>query len=518
MSFVGHTFPPSVLFDSEEDRVNATGAAMPACFSDLHLDQIVDAITATWTAYNLKPFFYYSLNRTDTISYRHEVFRDLESRLLLADVKSFATCMRDVRAYATLANKLTYRLHKEAWLLHAISAYCDAIQQFTTKLSNAPIRSRGFLAFRDYLTQYVTGPTFVSLMQRARRLTAELSNVNYCVLIRDNSFTVQEQQSQIDYSAEIEETFKKFQQDAAKNYEVKYRPAPEDMNHIEAKVLEFVGRLNSDLFSRLQHYCQQNAGFLDERIAAFDREVHFYIAYLDHIAQLRQTGLQFCYPEVSATSEEMHAHDTFDLALAQKLTSQHATVVQNDFYLIGKERIIVVTGPNQGGKTTFARMFGQLHYLASLGCLTPGLDARLFLFDHIFTHFERQEKVETLRGKLEDDLVRVRAIFQHATPRSIVILNEIFTSTTIQDELYLSRRVMERLCNSGILCVWVTFLDELSSFNERTVSMVSTVVPDNPTLRTFKIARRPAGGLAYAMAIVEKYGLTYDRIMARIQP
>jgi len=518
MSFVGRTAPPSVLFDSEDDRVNATGATKPACFADLHLDQIVEAITANWAEYNLKPFFYYSLNRTDTISYRHEVFRDLESQPLLADVKSFATRMRDVRAYVTLANKLYYRFHKEAWLLHAISTYCDAIQQLSAKLNNTPIRSRGFLAFRDYLTQYATGLSFVPLMRTARQLTVELSNVNYCVLIRDNSLTVQEQQSQIDYSAEIEETFKKFQQGDAKDYRVTYHSAPEDMNHIEAKILEFVGRLNSDLFSRLRRYCEQNTDFLDERIAAFDREVHFYIAYFDHIVQLRQTGLQFCYPDVSATSKATHARDTFDLALAQKLTSQHATVVHNDFYLIGKERIIVVTGPNQGGKTTFARMFGQLHYLASLGCLTPGRETRLFLFDRIFTHFERQEKVETLRGKLEDDLARVHVIFQHATPQSIVIMNEIFTSTTIQDELYLSRRVMERLCNFDILCVWVTFLDELSSFNERTVSMVSTVVPDNPTLRTFKIARRAADGLAYAMAIVEKYGLTRDQIMARVQP
>jgi DNA mismatch repair protein MutS len=505
----------SILFEKPEDSVKRETREAPDFFVDLNLDQIVDAITAGKQEYDLKPFFYIPLSDIDAIEYRHEIMRDLEDETLFGKIKSFAQKMRAMREHLAQADKLHYQYQKERWFLDAVEIYCDAVLSLVQDLSLADLKSRGFTAFREYLTDYANSGRFTSLLAATKKLQADLSAVKYCLLIKGSAIRVRKYESEIDYSADVEQTFEKFKQGAAKDYGVKFS-SHADMNHVEAGVLDLVAQLYPGVFSDLDSYRTNNATYLDETIGIFDREIQFYVAYLEHVARFRRVGLRFCYPQLSDRGKDIYDYEGFDAALAFKLLGTDSPVVCNDFYLKGRERIFVVSGPNQGGKTTFARAFGQLHYLASLGCLVPGREARLFLFDRLFTHFEREEDISNLRGKLQDDLVRIHDILDQSTSNSIIIINEIFTSTTLRDAVFLGRKVMERIIQLDLLCVCVTFIDELASLSEKTVSMVSTVVPENPTLRTFKVVRRPADGLSYAISIAEKYRLTYDYLRDRI--
>jgi len=505
----------SVLTREVDGNVTREAPEAPDFFVDLNLDQIVDGIAAGKQEYNLKPFFHAPLRDVDAIRYRQEVMRDLEDRGLAEKVDAFAKNMRVMRQHLALAEKMYYKYQKERWFLDAVAIYCDAVQRLARDLADPAVKSRGILVFREYAAGYVASEGFSSLFAQTRKLLADLSSVRYCTLVNGARVRVRRYESEIDYSADVEKTFEKFKQGSVKDYLVAFRNG-NDMNHVEAQVLDCVARLYPEIFQDLDEYCIRNGGYLDETIAAFDREVQFYLSYLDFIAVLRNAGLQFCYPAVSDTSKEIFTVEGFDLALARKLAIEGSSVVCNDFSLNEKERIIIVSGPNQGGKTTFSRAFGQMHHLASLGCPVQAREAQLFLPDRMFTHFEKEEDIRNLRGKLEDDLVRIHRILNQATSRSIIIMNEIFNSTTLKDAIFLGKKVMETIIRRDLICVCVTFIDELSSMSEKTVSMVSTVDPVNTAVRTFKIIRKPADGLAYAISIAEKYRLTSDSLRERI--
>jgi DNA mismatch repair ATPase MutS len=507
----------SVLFDKPVPVTGGEKRTEPAYFPDLNLDQVLRSIAGGYEDYDLVPFFYEHLDDPDTISYRQAVFRDLEHEAVFGAITSFARQMRVMRAHIEQANELRFQYQRESWFVDAIEIYHEAVSSLARDLARIELGSQGLQLFREYLSRYVQSGGFTSLVADTQQVKGSLSQVEYSLQIKGLRVTVAKYDSEPDYSAEVLASFERFKQGAVKDYRIGFQNPPE-MGHVEQNVLSLVARLFPEVFSALADYYVRHHDYLDPTIRTFDREAQFYVSYLEYMRQFRSVGLQFCYPEVTRQSKEEFADDSFDLALAGKLVPQGSPVVCNDFVLRGPERIIVVSGPNQGGKTTFARMFGQLHHLAGIGCPVPGRKAQLYLCDELFTQFEQAEDLTNMRGKLEDDLVRIRHVLNQATPSSVVVLNEIFTSTSLQDSVFLGTRLMERLIDLDLLCVFVTFVEELASLGPSTVSMVSTVVPENPAVRTYKVLRKPANGLAYALAIAEKHGLTYETLKKRIVP
>lgn len=514
------TFGSILWPDAEATGDTGDDTRVPACFHDLNLDQIVDAVTAAWPDEDLAPFFHVPSPNTATIAYRQAVFDDLEAAPLRQAIERFVQHFRQMHAGLTGTEKIRPPYRKAHAFLHTAEDYGLAVQGLTDDLERLQPASTGLRALHAHLTAYTTSAVFVKLFSDTRELRSALATLRYGLVIRNGSVTVCACENEADASVEVENTFAKFRRDTGPDH----RDDKDDpvitggFNHVDGQILDRIALLNPQTFAALDTFRAEHEAFVDTTIDRFAREVCFYLAWTQYVEPLRRAGLPLCYPDVDAESKAIACEDSFDVALATRLVKKQQAVVCNGLALRGRERIVVVSGPNHGGKTTFARMLGQLHWLAALGCPVPGTRARLFLFDRLLTHFEREESIETLRGKLKDDLVRMHHVLAQATPRSLIILNEIFASTTLDDAVRLGRRIVAQISNLDALSVCVTFLTELADCDAKTISAVAGIDPQDPAIRTFKIERRPADGLAYAMAIARKYDVTRAALLQRIAP
>jgi DNA mismatch repair protein MutS len=503
----------SILFLRPEDRAATVGAPAPDCFGDLNLDQVVAAITRGREAYALDAYLHAPLTDLDAVAYRHEVFRDLEPASIRERIVAFSARMRTVRDL--LAQRLEHRYQQESWFFEAAAAYAVGVSELAAALEGIEAGSRGLRAFIAHLTTYVRSPRFRDMVAEASTVRDGLAAIRYNLRIQGDRVTVGPADPGPDLTAEIEAAFARFRRGTVRDYLATF-PLDPDLSHVG--ILDRIARLNPDAFAALDAFCDRHRDFVDPTIETFEREVQFYLAYLELLDGVRKAGLPFCYPQLSEGGAGLRLRELFDLALADKIAGRGGQVVRNDVELEGAERVIVVTGPNQGGKTTFARAVGQVHYLAGLGCPVPGTEARVGLVDGLYSHFGREEQLSDLRGRLEDDLLRMHAILERATSRSVIILNEVFTSTTLHDATHLSAEVLRRLEGRDLVCVWVTFVDEIADMGDKTVSLVAGVLPDDPSVRTFKLTRRPPDGRAYASALATKYGVSYERLRERLSP
>jgi DNA mismatch repair protein MutS len=505
----------SILFTDPDAAKDIDDLTAPECFADLYLGQIINDVVQGNADERLDRYFYLPLHDASAVIYRHEVFRDLERDEVRAPMEAFVAGMRTMRQQLERTGRLWHPLQRQGWFVYAVQEFCDAVATLGDELGRTTPSSHGLGEFADYVASYVSGDRFRTLVAEVGDVQAELRKIRYVVHIDGLKVHVDRYDGQSDYSPDIAATFERFASETAKDYRVRMKDFP-DMNHVEEQILQCVAKLYPEQFKRLDAFCTQHRSYVDATISRFDREVNFYLSYLAFIRRFTDAGLRFSYPSITDDPSSIRADDAFDIALAAKAAKDGNTVVCNDFHLAGPERVFVITGPNQGGKTTLARTIGQLAYLAALGCPVPASQATLTLPDDIYTHFERQETLATLHGKLDNELVRIHDILSRATPASLIVMNESFASTTVDDSLQIGAEVLERIIALGCAAVYVTFLDELAGLHRACVSMVGEVERDDPTKRTFKFTRRPADGLAYAAALADKYGLARDALVRRI--
>ena len=221
-----------------------------------------------------------------------------------------------------------------------------------------------------------------------------------------------------------------------------------ELKELEAKILaaqDRIGDLENAIFARI---CAQISAYGEQVMASAAA-----IGQIDVFASLAETAAIGNY-----TRPELDDGDTIEITAGRHPTVEFALgsgkFVPNDTLLSKSEQqLLIITGPNMSGKSTYIRQIALIVLLAQIGAFVPAERAVVGMVDRIFTRSGLSDDIAGGRSTFMTEMVETAFILNQATPRSLVILDEIGRGTSAYDGLAIARAVAEHIHNSlGLGC------------------------------------------------------------------
>ncbi len=238
-------------------------------------------------------------------------------------------------------------------------------------------------------------------------------------------------------------------------------------------------------------------------------ELAFYLACVNLHEQLVQKGEPICFPApMEIGGQALSFEGLYDPCLTLKLGQG---VVGNDCDARNKD-LIIITGANRGGKSTFLRSLGVAQLLMQCGAFVPAKSYSSDVSAGLFTHFKREEDPTMKSGKLDEELRRMSEIVDHLQPACLVLFNESFSSTNEREGSEIARQVVSALLERRIKIVFVTHQYEFANgFYNRKM----------PNALFLRAERRPDGERTFRILEGEPLDTSfgkdlYNRIFAKI--
>ena len=188
-------------------------------------------------------------------------------------------------------------------------------------------------------------------------------------------------------------------------------------------------------------------------------ELGFYIGCLNLQERLAKKREPVCFPvPLPGGNQQFKCDGLYDVCLSLTLDER---TVGNEMNCDGKP-LVVITGANRGGKSTFLRSVGLTQLMMQCGMFVPAQKFRARVCRGIFTHFKREEDTTMESGKLDEELSRMSTVVDAIVPGSIVLLNESFASTNEREGSEIATQIVRAFLNAGITVFYVTHLFALA--------------------------------------------------------
>lgn len=528
----------------------------PAFFTDLNLDQVIDRISRDWGE-NVGKYYAYFPADAFCEDFRREVYGDVRREEVYEALCRFTERMKARREVFIKKGEVEQKLQRAVWHIREVDDYCSAFGELHEALENMELGSRGMRALRAYLGRYLAGEELAGMRSEAGELLQELMAFRLVLTYENDRIMVTQGETAGDYGAFLKGCF------PGQNKRMKspFEAVPE-LVELEQELLRVFQKKYPDFFQRAEAFYKRYEIYADEVLLRFASELGFYLSFCCFQRKMGERGFDFCTPTVAERMEDgragvwqggspesedggrqdgdrqkengekrrwgedgggtrngtarpyMYAEGLYDLALACASLGDDRKVISNDMEYREEEGFFVLTGPNQGGKTTFARSLGQMVYLAKMGLEVPACRARLYRFTDLFTHFSVEESADTGRGKLMDELERLANMMVDSCRGAFVVINELFTTAANYDACIMGKRVLGHFLSRSCMGIYVTHLGELASAHPQVVSLRAML--DERGVQSFKIERGMAAEHANAASQVRQFGLTYEQLKGRL--
>lgn len=235
----------------------------------------------------------------------------------------------------------------------------------------------------------------------------------------------------------------------------------------------------------------QSADHIDSFFMLLRKELAFYIGCLNLAESLADLGIPFVIPQIRTDSlGGISFRNLFDISLA---LLQKSGIVGNDLEADGKN-LVVITGANQGGKTTFLRSIGVAQLMMQGGMFVPAEKYSANIVRGIFTHFKREEDTTMESGRLVEELMRMNEIIDNLPTNSLILMNESFSSTNEQEGSEIARQITMALLDLKMNVISVTHLFRFANGiykNQSVNSLFLRAERKGDGKRTYKMVEGP---------------------------
>lgn len=311
--------------------------------------------------------------------------------------------------------------------------------------------------------------------------------------------------------------------------------------HINTAVVGQSPDMDTALFKELDRYTKEFSRRISQALKNYrdlfftdinelEHQLDFYDGAVNLINYVRSRGLEMCRPIMTKKSErKMKLKGVFDLCFFKQVSGTdykkfgNELLVRNDISF-ENERFYIITGVNNGGKTTFARGVGICQLLAQLGLYVPAEYAEISAVDYIFTHFPREEEIGIDSSRFTTEIKQLKIICDLITPCSMVIMNESIQSTTPNECLEIAGKHLEIMAAAGVRGMYVTHLtglyDKAKRINQKeNMSKIGSLVctaESETGKRLYKIENAPPLSESMAYSVYDSLGAKIDDVRERL--